>query len=112
MENYETMLSYLSTILVLLLTTITYIIKFIEKQKEVRKMKDKNTLELELERLMIEAENLFDDGETRERFVVDRLRNFALEYKIISNLDELQTRITKLIKLSKEINAKSKEVKV
>lgn len=109
MENYETILGYVSTVLILVLTTITYIIKFIEKQREIKKMNDSNLLELELERLMMEAETLFDDGETREKFVIDRLRAYSLDYKIISNFDQLQNKIAKVISLSKEINVNRKE---
>lgn len=104
MEKYETLLSYISTILILLFTTITYIIKFIEKQREIKRMNDLNLIENELERLIVEAEKLFDTGNVKEKFVIDRLRSFASDYKIKLNFNEMQERIEKLIHITKEIN--------
>ena len=110
MENYETLLSYISTMLLLLFTTITYIIKFIEKQKEIKKMNDLSMIEAELERLIVEAEKLFDNGSSKEMFVVDRLRSFAKDYKIKLNSEGMQTRIEKLIKITKEINVRGGKI--
>lgn len=110
MENYETILSYLSTILLLLFTTITYVVKFIEKQKEIKKMNDLDMIETELERLMVEAEKLFDDGKSKELFVLDRLRNYAKDYRIRLDLEGVQSRIGNLIKITKEVNVKGDKI--
>lgn len=106
MEYYETLLSYISTIIILLFSTITYIIKFIRKQREIKRMNDLSLIETELERLIVQAEKLFDIGSIKEKFVIDRLRSFASDYRIKLNFDEMQARIEKLIKMTKEINVK------
>jgi hypothetical protein len=110
MENYESILSYLSTILLLLFTTITYVVKFIEKQKEIKRMNDLDMIETELERLMVEAEKLFDDGNSKELFVLDRLRSYAKDYRIRLDFEGVKTRIGKLIKITKEVNVKGDKI--
>lgn len=109
MENYELLLSYISTIIFLIFTTVTYIIKFIEKQKQMKKLENQAIIDLEIEELMIEAEKLFDSGETREKFVIDRLKSFALAYKITPSFDEIQKRVKEIIALSRKINFKDQE---
>lgn len=97
-------LSYASTIIIFIISGITYIVKYIKRVKELKIMNDSKLIESELERLMILAEEFLVDGNTKESFVLDRLKYFAQDLKIKFNYDEIHAKILNLIRLSKSIN--------
>lgn len=104
MNQIEIILSYASTIIIFLVSSITYVVKYIKRVKELKIMNDSKLLESELERLMILAEQFMVDGNTKESFVLDRLKYFAQELKIDFKYDEIHGKILNLIQLTKNIN--------
>ena len=81
MNQIEMILSYASTIIIFIISGITYIVKYIKRVKELKIMNDSKLIESELERLMILAEEFLVDGNTKESFVLDRLKYFAQDLK-------------------------------
>ena len=106
MEKIELVISYLSTIFILIVSVTTYIIKLINKTIEIHKMKNKELATKEMIKLIEEAESIFDIGTERKNFVLSRLENFGLEKKININIDEFENEVNKLIDFTKKVNYK------
>lgn len=112
MNQIEMILSYASTIIIFLVSGITYIVKYVKRVRELKNMNDSKLIESELERLMILAEHLMVDGNTKESFVLDRLKYFAEGFKIDFKFDEVQAKIVNLIRLTKSVNYLSIDDKI
>ncbi len=106
MDSLEIIFGVLSTILVCMI----YLVKLIEKIKEVRKLENKDLILKELMDLIKLSEELFESGEEKKKFVVTRIKNFQLENKLKSNMDELEHQIESYIDLTNKVNIKKGEI--
>jgi len=106
MDSLEMIFGVLSTILV----CIIYLVKLIDKVKEVRKFENKELVLKELIELIKLSEELFDSGEEKKKFVVTRIKNFQLENKFKSNMDELEHQIESYIDLTNKVNINKGEI--
>lgn len=104
MNQLEVILSYTSSIIIFVVSLVTFFRKLINQGKILRKMNDSKLLDLELERLMMLAEQVSKDGKTKEAFVLDRVKHYANKLKIDFNYDDIISKITSLIQLTKIIN--------
>lgn len=104
MDSLEIIFGVLSTILVCMI----YLVKLIEKIKEVRKLENKDLILKELMDLIKLSEELFESGEEKKKFVITRIKSFLVENRFKSNMDELEHQIESYIDLTKNVNIKQK----
>lgn len=108
MEQFELIMSYITTTFIAIVGIITYVIKLINKTHELKKTKDKELALIEMLNLIEEAERLFDEGYERKKFVLARLKNFGVDNKIKINMNEFETELNRLIVFSKQVNYTNK----
>src|SRR5690554_5170776 len=109
MEQFELILSYITTIFIVIIGVITYILKLVNKTIELKKIKNKELVTKEMLGLIEEAEEIFDIGVEKKKFVLTRLKNFGVENNIKINLEEFEKELSKLIDFTKQVNYMDRE---
>ncbi|WP_026392024.1 hypothetical protein [Haploplasma modicum] len=109
MEELETVLSYISTSLIVIVAIITYLMKLISNLREIKKLKSNELISEELIRLISLAEELFDKSTDRKKFVTTRLERFGKENKIKYDIKKIDEEIDEVIKFTKKVNYKTKD---
>ncbi len=105
MDNLEWFCSIAGTALSLLITTLTFAIKFFRKLKE--KLKTENDIKLSnaIIPLIESAEQfLHYSGAEKKEYVLTKANQFAIENDIDFNIESVSEKIEKLVELSKQVN--------
>lgn len=100
MENLESFVAILSTILIIL----AYFVKLIETISKNKSLINKNITYEELMELIKLSEELFDHGEDKKRFVIENIKNFASNNKFKLDIDEIDRMIEKYVSLTNKVN--------
>lgn len=112
MENLELILSLASATLGLLLTTATFLAKFIKNAK--LKKVAMQTIEIcnTLMPFIEQAETFVNySGAEKKEFVMTKANQYALEHNIKFNKELVSAKIEELINLSKNVNSLEKNDK-
>ena len=111
MQNFITeAIIIASAIAGLLATAIPLAIKLVKKSKQWIKERDWNRLATILPNFIVEAEKFNNyTGIEKKEFVKSRLALFAIKNKIAFNETKFDTAIDNIVKLTKEVNQRSKD---
>jgi len=110
MENLTAIISISCTALGLLVTTITFIVRFARSLKEKRAAQ--NTLKLcEALTGFISAAEKFSNysGNEKKEFVLTRANRFTMDNKLPFDIAFVEGKIEELMRLSKEVNQREKD---
>jgi hypothetical protein len=105
MEYLELFFSLAGAVLSLLITSITFITKFLKSSK-AKKLAE-NILEIcnALLPLISQAEKLTNfTGEEKKEYVMTLIRQYALDKKLLFDYQKISNKVDELILLSKEVN--------
>jgi len=99
-----------SSIVGLLATAIPLVIKLVRKSKQWIKERDWNKIASILPSFIVEAEKFNNyTGIEKKEFVKSRLVLFAIKNKIAFDETKFDTAIDNIVKLTKEVNQRSKD---
>ena len=110
MESIGAILATASTALGLLITTATFLMKFL---KNAKARKAAETL-IELSNAVLpyvkQAESFVNySGAEKKEFVITKANQFAIEHGLSFDLSTVSTKIEELVTLSKSINTRDKD---
>ena len=109
MKNLEVILSFTCTILGLLITAATFIIKFFSSVKAKRLAEQTIKISNALLPLIREAEKFISfSGAEKKNYDINRAREFASANKISFNIELVSSKIEELVALTKQVNFKQK----
>lgn len=105
MENLKIIISISSTALGLLITTITFISKFVSNAKAKKAMENIVQIGNAVIPYIEEAETFVHySGEEKKQFVMTKANRFAIEHKIKFDEQAVSERIEELVSLTKQVN--------
>lgn len=106
MENIELILSIATAGIGLLITTVTFIMKFIQSVKAKKNAEDLITVGNALLGFIAEAEEFLSySGKEKKAYVLTKANQFALANKIPFDAVAVSERIEELIELTQSVNA-------
>lgn len=107
MEHLKLLLSFAVTVLGLLISTLTFLIKSIGNAKAKKKASELLELCNVLLPYMEKAEKFVNyTGEEKKEYVMTQVNRYALENGIKFDYNVVSSKIEEYIELSKEVNAK------
>lgn len=107
MEHLKLLLSFAVTVLGLLISTLTFLIKIIGNAKAKKKASELLELCNVLLPYMEKAEKFVNyTGEEKKEYVITQVNRYALENGIKFDYNVVSSKIEEYIELSKEVNAK------
>ena len=107
MEHLKLLLSFAVTVLGLLISTLTFLIKSIDNAKARKKASELLELCNALLPYMEKAEKFVNyTGEEKKEYVMTQVNRYALENGIKFDYNVVSSKIEEYIELSKEVNAK------
>lgn len=107
MEHLKLLLSFAVTVLGLLISTLTFLIKSIGNAKAKKKASELLELCNVLLPYMEKAEKFVNyTGEEKKEYVITQVNRYALENGIKFDYNVVSSKIEEYIELSKEVNAK------
>ena len=107
MERVEYILSLIGTILSFLVALLTLVVKLMKVLKDKSITEDREKLVEKLLELVVEAEGMLDySGKEKKAYVMEKVSEFASETDIEADLEFISAEIEKLVKLSKQVNAR------
>jgi len=112
MENLELIISLSSAVLGLIVTTVTFLAKFIKNAK-LKKVAQQT---IELCNILLpyieQAEKFVNySGEEKKEFVMTKAGQYAIEHNIKFNEELVSNEIENLVQLSKHVNRREKDKK-
>lgn len=109
LEDIKELAGYVGSVVVLLVTLVSTVLKVISSNREVKKLEGLDEIEEELKRLISEAEEKYDSGGLRKEYVVNKIREYRRDLKLRVSNKEIDKIIEDLVSFSKEVNVKKKE---
>lgn len=110
MENTEIIISIASTALGLLITTITFLGKFVTNAKAKKTMEDIVKIGNAMIPYIEEAETFAHySGAEKKAYVMTKIRQYALGSDIKIDEEQVSKAVEELVELSKEVNARNSE---
>ncbi len=112
MEHLELFFSLSGAVLSLLITSITFITKFLKSSKA--KNIAENILEIcnALLPLISQAEKLTNyTGEEKKKYVMTLIRQYAFDKKLSFDYQEISEKVDELVALSKDVNVDKNSTK-
>ncbi len=107
--NWEMILSLAGTVLSLIFTCLICFIKMLLNRKQKRVIEDRVALLDAVAPLMEIAETFSNyTGQEKKEYVLTKINQLAIENGVKFNAQEVSEKIEELIKLSWEVNAKTK----
>jgi hypothetical protein len=111
MEKLQILISIAGTVASLLVTSIVFIIKFIQAVKSKKKIINNSLLEDAIAPLMEIAEKFKNySGEEKKEYVLTKINQFALDNNLEFDESALSIKIEELIDLTKQVNYKKAEI--
>lgn len=111
MENLNIILSIAGTALGLLITTLTFLSKFIKSAKAKKFTEHLAQIGNMILPYIEEAENFVHfTGEEKKQFVMTKANQFAIDNKIKFDCAAVSKKIDELVSLTKKVNANGKKI--
>ena len=108
MENLEIILSAAGTALGLLVTTVTFLAKFIKNAKAKKVAENIVKIGNAMIPYIQEAETFLNySGEEKKQYVMTKANQFAIDNNIPFNAEAVSDKIEELIGLTKQVNVKT-----
>jgi len=110
MQNLPTIISISCTALGLLVTAITFIVRFIKSLKEKRLAQDTLKICEALKGFVASAEKFLNySAQEKKEFALTKANQFAIDNKIPFNAAFIGDKIEELVRLSKQVNVRDKD---
>jgi len=110
MENLQTIVALAGSAFGMLITTITFISKFIKSSKLKKVAEDMNRLEEVIKPFVIRAEEFVNyTGIEKKTYVLTAVNEFAIKSGINFDVNWVSEQIEKVVALSNNVNTKKKE---
>lgn len=109
MENFELIVSLASAVLGLLVTTATFLAKFVKNAK-LKKIAEQTIEICNIILPYVEQAETFTNysGEEKKEFVMTKANQYALEHGIKFDKELVSNEVEELVKLSKNVNSREK----
>jgi hypothetical protein len=108
MEDLELYLSVAGTIIGLLITTITFLSKFITNLKARKKLENLLSFTNAIQGFIKEAEQFVHyTGAEKKAYVMTSVEQIALNKKVKLNIEAVSAKIDELVDLTKKVNIRS-----
>ena len=108
MENLEIILSVAGTALGLLVTTVTFLTKFIKNAKAKKVAENIVKIGNAMIPYIQEAETFLNySGEEKKQYVMTKANQFAIDNNIPFDAEAVSDKIEELIGLTKQVNVKT-----
>lgn len=109
MENLPVILSTIATAVGLLITTLTFLLKFIKSAKAKKIAENIIAIGNAIIPYVEQAETFVNySGAEKKEFVMTKANQFAINNDIDFDAGLVSTKIEELVKLSKEVNSREK----
>lgn len=109
MENTEIILSISSAALGLLITTVTFLSRFMKSAKAKKAAENLVKICNAIIPFIEEAEDYLNySGEEKKQYVMTKANQYALENKIKFNADIVSSKIDELVALTQQVNKRTK----
>ena len=110
MEEIEILLSIAATVLGLVVTTLTFLTKFIKNARAKKALEDINNVSGELMPLISRAEDFIHfSGAEKKEYVLTKANQFAIENGINFDKEEISQKIEELVQLSRQVNKRDRD---
>jgi len=110
MENLGIILSFIGTALGLLVTAVTFIMKFINSAKAKKGAENIIKIGNAVIPYIEQAEKFINySGTEKKEFVMTKANQFALTQGICFDAKAVSERVEELVKLTKQVNARDKD---
>ena len=110
MENLSLILSTIATAVGFLVTTLTFLLKFIKNAKAKKIAENVITIGNAIIPYIEQAESFINySGAEKKEFVMTKANQFAINNGIEFNAGLVSAKIEELVKLSKEVNSRDKD---
>lgn len=112
MEDLKIILSLAGTILGLIITSLTFLVKFINNVKAKKIAEQAIEISNAILPFIKEAEKFTNfSGAEKKEYVLTKANQFALVNNILFDEDKISEKIEELVTLTKTVNAKTKQEK-
>ena len=106
MENLEIILSVAGTALGLLVTTVTFLTKFIKNAKAKKAAENIVDISNAIIGYIEEAETFLNySGEEKKQYVMTKANQFAIESGIKFDAESVSAKVEELVGMTKQVNA-------
>lgn len=110
MENLEIILSVAGAALGLLVTAVTFLLKFIKSAKAKKIAEQTIKISNAVLPYIKQAESfLHYSGQEKKEFVLTKANQFAIEQKVKFDTNLVSDKIEELVKLTKDVNKRDKD---
>ena len=113
MENLEIILSVAGTALGLLVTTVTFLTKFIKNAKAKKAAENIVDISNAIIGYIEEAETFLNySGEEKKQYVMTKANQFAIESGIKFDAESVSAKVEELVGMTKQVNASTNNTSV
>lgn len=110
METFKLILSIAAGALPFIITTLTYMIKFVKNKKAKKILNGVLSVTEQLQPLIVQAEKFTHySGEEKKQYVLTRVRQFAMENNLRFDETAVSEEIDELVATTKRVNAREKD---
>lgn len=110
METFKLILSVAAGALPFIITTLTYMIKFVKNKKAKKFLSSVLSVTEQLQPLIVQAETFTHySGEEKKQYVLTRVRQFAIENGLRFDETAVSEEIDELVATTKSVNAREKD---
>jgi len=107
MNEVEIFISLAGTILGLLITIITFIVKLVRSSKSKKGLEQTIRISNAVLSFIRDAENFTHySGIEKKEYVMTKANQFAIENKIVFNQNQVSEKVEELVALTKQVNCK------
>lgn len=109
MEDIKIIMSIVATILGLLATILTSIIKLLKTNNEKERINNLLIITKEIQEFIIEAENVVSCGKEKLQYVIEKTNEFMAINNIDISEDEILDKIEELLELTNKVNVRKED---
>lgn len=109
MEILGIIITFVSTILGLLVTLVTYILKFVDNKKVKEKALNFISISEKLIELITEVEKTTLNGLEKKKYVLQKIEEYAKDNNLKYDNEEISNKIEELVSLTRNVNIIIKE---
>ncbi len=110
METLKMILSIAAGALPFIITTLTYMIKFIKNKNAKKILNGVLSVTEQLQPLIVQAEKFTHySGEEKKQYVLTRVRQFAMENNLRFDETAVSEEIDEIVATTKRVNAREKD---
>lgn len=105
MELFKLIITFVSTILGLLVTLVTYILKFVNNKKTKEKALNFISISNKLIELITEVEKFSSlSGDEKKSYVLSKIEEYAKDNNLNYDIDEVSNKIEEFVTLTRNVN--------